>query len=90
MTRILTLIAAPAALTLLGGCVQPSPVSHDTCGTSAWVGMVGQPVSALQAAGLPTTARIVRPGQAMTMEFSPDRLNVGLDQRDMVSSVYCG
>lgn len=35
-------------------------------------------------------ARFIRPNQPITMEFSPERLNLGLDRRDVVISVSCG
>jgi len=34
--------------------------------------------------------RIVAPGDRMTMEFSPQRLNVELDSRSRVVGLYCG
>jgi Peptidase inhibitor I78 family len=36
------------------------------------------------------TARFIRPNEAITMEFSPARLNLGLDKRDVVIGVNCG
>ena len=35
-------------------------------------------------------ARFIRPNQPITMEFSSERLNLGLDRRDVVTSVSCG
>jgi hypothetical protein len=36
------------------------------------------------------TGRFIRPNQPITMEFSPGRLNLGLDKRDVVIGVSCG
>jgi Peptidase inhibitor I78 family len=35
-------------------------------------------------------ARFLRPNEAITLEFSPVRLNLGLDQKNVVTSVTCG
>jgi hypothetical protein len=35
-------------------------------------------------------ARFIRPNEPVTLEFSPARLNLGLDARDIVTSVTCG
>jgi hypothetical protein len=35
-------------------------------------------------------ARFIRPNDAITMEFSPARLNLYLDEHDVVRSVVCG
>ena len=42
------------------------------------------------ASGLPAAARIIRPGQAVTMDFSPARLNLLLDGNDRIVRAYCG
>jgi hypothetical protein len=68
-----------------GGTGQP-----DACGASRWQGYVGLPFAALQAGGVPADVRILRPGTAMTMDYSETRLNVALDSLDRVERVYCG
>ena len=37
-----------------------------------------------------SVARFIRPNEAITMEFAPWRLNLGLDAQDVVTSVTCG
>ncbi len=34
--------------------------------------------------------RVIRPGQAVTMDFREDRLNIALDVSDKVESLRCG
>jgi hypothetical protein len=56
---------------------------------------VGRPASAtlLERARVDATAsiaRFIRPNEAITMEYSPARLNLYLDERDIVRSVICG
>lgn len=35
-------------------------------------------------------ARVIRPGQAITEDFSPDRLNIHLDERERIVRLNCG
>lgn len=34
--------------------------------------------------------RVTRPGQAVTMDYRTDRLNIDLDERDVIRRVSCG
>jgi Peptidase inhibitor I78 family len=34
--------------------------------------------------------RVIRPGQAVTMDFRGDRLNVEIDERNRVRALRCG
>ena len=34
--------------------------------------------------------RVIRPGQAVTMDFRSDRLNVEVDHRNMIRRLHCG
>lgn len=36
------------------------------------------------------TVRTLRPRQVITMEYNPERVNLRLDEQDMVTSVGCG
>ncbi len=37
-----------------------------------------------------SVVRVIRPGMAVTMEYSPQRLNLDLDASDRVTRVRCG
>ena len=37
-----------------------------------------------------TTVRSLKPGDAATMDFNPNRLNIILDEKGAVASVNCG
>jgi hypothetical protein len=60
----------------------------DTCGVAARKALVGQPLQPLS--DLPPGARIIRPGDAVTEDFSETRLNIFLDSQDIVTSLTCG
>ena len=90
-----------AAATALGACAtaDPIPMHRDTgaytCQDSSLQQFVGQPATQevgaqmLRASGA-RTVRWVRPGMAVTMEFSPERLTVHLDEAGRVQSASCG
>jgi Peptidase inhibitor I78 family len=68
----------------------PGTLTEDTCGAAELQNLVGQPVSALNAAELPEGRRILFPGMAATQDFVPGRLNVEVGPEDQVTRVYCG
>jgi hypothetical protein len=81
------------------GAEEQVPVHGSTpgyrCEASRGQSLVGQASSsalgsrALQLTGA-RTIRWIRPGDAVTMDFREDRLNVELDARDRVKAVSCG
>lgn len=36
------------------------------------------------------TVRVIRPGQAVTMDYRTDRLNIELDSTDRITALRCG
>ncbi len=74
---------------------QPAPPTSADCDATRVQWAVGQKASddLLERARLDAgakTARFLRPNQLITMEFSSERLNLGLDERDVVNAVSCG
>ena len=67
------------------------PVSaEDTCGGAELQGLVGQPVTALERVLILREIRLIRPGDAVTMDFRPDRLNVYIDESERIGEIRCG
>ena len=60
------------------------------CGAADLQGLVGQPESVLQTMRFTGTVRIIHPGQAVTMDFSPARLNIVIDDKGKIAEVRCG
>lgn len=96
-------IAMMAAGLLLGGCAAPEVGMEETvpvhgaghCDAGAAQGLVGQPASsALGAEALARTGartiRWIQPGQAVTMDYRTDRLNIELDANNRVTAIRCG
>lgn len=79
---VLAACAAPAAEDV------PGPRA---CGASGLQHLIGQPEAALDALPPPDgPLRVIRPGMAVTMDFSPARLNIELDGAGRVARVFCG
>lgn len=74
------------------------PVHGDdggSCNANAAQGLIGRPADtalgneAQRLTGA-RTIRWIRPGDMVTMEYSPSRLNIHLDERHRVSRINCG
>jgi peptidase inhibitor I78 family protein len=60
------------------------------CGADDHQDWVGQRIDALNNVELPPGARVLFPTTPATMDFNPERLNVGVDSADTITRVYCG
>lgn len=85
-------VSDPAHMTVANGDAgenaQEAPVTIEAeCNYNDWV---GQPVDeeAVKATGRPY--RILKPDSAATMDFNPERINVLVDDHDVVTAVRCG
>jgi len=38
----------------------------------------------------PAPMRVIRPGMAVTLDYSEERLNITVDKKNRISDVYCG
>ena len=78
----------------LAACVEaPQPgggIPQSTCGADRLQAFVGQPVGLLPNTDPTVTQRIIRPGDAVTEDFSLQRLNARLDAQDRIISLTCG
>lgn len=87
-------LAIVVALGLAGCAVQQvpgvQPVLPDTCGAGARVGLVGQPARVLATTKFDGPVRMIRPGDLVTEDFSPDRLNIDIDLKETIRGVRCG
>ena len=71
----------------------PLQVSDSTASCNAEVlssEFVGQDASVLLATTFTAPIRIIRPGDAVTEDFNPARINFVLDANERVTQVYCG
>ncbi|MCB6177743.1 hypothetical protein LHP98_06315 [Rhodobacter sp. Har01] len=91
--RPLVLCAALVPL-ILAACVTEMPGPPDpmeqSCGAEGLQGLVGQYRGVLAAMTFKGPVRVIEPGMAVTMDYSPSRLNIELDAAGRITRVYCG
>lgn len=91
MTRpLLALVLSLAACAPMAPLPGPGGGTGDACGASRLGSLLGRPASAVAPLGLTTPYRIIRPGDAVTMDFAPARLNFELDAAGRIVRIYCG
>jgi hypothetical protein len=87
----------PALFPLIAVACAPMPGREAgvTCNADRVQALVGREAApglverAKQRSGA-RTVRVIRPGQAVTMDFRSDRLNLELDNTNMVKAARCG
>jgi hypothetical protein len=89
-----TVLATLAAVTLVAACTPegtpPQDPTTPTCGAGALQGLVGQPAAVLETMKFAGPVRILRPGMAVTMDYSAARLNIVIDAAERIERVECG
>lgn len=91
----LSLAACTSTPTGDEGSVAPAPDAMSGCDAAAAQSAVGKQATpevveqARSDAGA-KTARVLKPGQVVTMEYRGDRLNLYVDAKDAVTSATCG
>ncbi|WP_246129595.1 I78 family peptidase inhibitor [Halovibrio variabilis] len=73
----------------------PGEEQAASCDLDAIQSAIGEPfdeakLSQLQSDSGARQVRVLRPGEAATMDHRPDRLNVHLDDQDMIEDLRCG
>jgi hypothetical protein len=71
------------------GPLAPEP-APDACGAVALQTLIGQPESVIFAMSFVEGTRIYRTGDALTMDFSPSRLNIEIGPAGTIVQVTCG
>lgn len=79
----------------LAGCVVEAPPVPDlppegACGAPGLQGLVGQHRRVLETMRFAVPVRVIEPGMAVTMDYSPQRLNIELDAGGRITRVSCG
>ena len=88
--RALALLPLLALAACAEPAVAPAPEPEpDLCSAASLQGLVGQPASVLRTMLLPAGTRVINPGDAVTMDFRPDRMNgeTGTDGR--IAKIAC-
>ena len=88
------LIPVLIALVLFSACTPAlqDPSEFDgvpRCGAENFQFLLGKRASALDGVDLPSPSRVLRPGDVITLDFSPDRLTIDIDELGLITSVTC-
>jgi len=98
------LLFAVTALIVIAGCVRPVPpqpqpepqpvasVDCDASGVQAYLGRSWRVTlnDELLRVSRSQVIRVMWPGEPVTLELSPSRLNVLLDKQNAIQQLYCG
>ncbi len=69
----------------------PPRIDPLACRPERYAVLIGQVYSPAVRARLPgQRVRVIRPGQAVTKDYWPDRLNVALDAEGRIEQLFCG
>lgn len=63
---------------------------EDACGASTLQEYVGLSIEEMDVASYSELYRVIRPGDAVTMDYRVERLNVNLDESDIIEMITCG
>ncbi|MEM9433576.1 MAG: I78 family peptidase inhibitor [Pseudomonadota bacterium] len=79
------------ACCVIAGCtIDPSDIpGEQRCGAESFEYLLGEPAEILSEVTLPSFSRILRPDDVITLDFSPDRLTIDIDDLGFVASVSC-
>ena len=79
---------------VLAACAAPEqplpPQLEDTCGAARFADLIGQEATALERELLLGPVRVIRPGDAVTMDCLPERVNFNIDDEGTIMMVDCG
>lgn len=79
-----------AALVVLSGCVADGPdLTDELCGAGQLSHLIGQSADALNGLDLSENRRVLRPGMAYTEDYQPDRLNISIDENEVIERIWC-
>lgn len=91
------MFAMPAITLMLSACMTPpaTPPSASACNAGAVQSFVGRAatddvVNAARSTAGAKLLRVIKPGQAVTMDFRAERLNLYLDNAGAIERVSCG
>lgn len=80
---------------LLAACVQPETTvvgglpAANACEADKYQGLIGQPASVLDNMSFAAGTRILKPNMPVTMDFSPNRLNIEVSRNGRIDKVSC-
>jgi uncharacterized lipoprotein YajG len=70
------------------GPVLPS-LTQDTCNANQYTSLIGQDATALERVMILGQVRVIRPGQAVTLDFRPERINFNGGPDNRITTINC-
>lgn len=87
--RIPTALTAAALATATLAACQPARTAAPACDPASNAALVGRNIGEVSLSpGQPH--RIISPGEMVTQDFQPDRVNVFVDEKGWIARVTCG
>ena len=95
MRPIFAAVVMPMALAACVPDTGPKPVPlpptvSDSCGAGGLAQFIGRPVADLPDAGPWAALRVIKPGMAVTMDYSATRLDAEVDGDGRILKLSCG
>jgi len=66
------------------------PPEEDSCGAGQYAALVGQDATALERVLIMREIRLIRPGQPVTADFRPQRINFLIGADESIERISCG
>ncbi|MEO8531121.1 MAG: I78 family peptidase inhibitor [Deltaproteobacteria bacterium] len=89
MKRLLIMLTL-AGCTQVEAQVETGDATEESCGLAAVEALVGQSFAAVTVPASKSPVRVIKPGQMVTMDFNPSRLNINVDDAGKITRVWCG
>ncbi|SLN33861.1 I78 family peptidase inhibitor [Roseisalinus antarcticus] len=64
--------------------------ADDTCGAAPHAALVGRDATALERVLIMRQVRVIRPGDAVTMDLRPERINFDIAETGIIARIRCG
>ncbi|TCV98213.1 I78 family peptidase inhibitor [Biostraticola tofi] len=65
------------------------PASMDSCRAVEFNHLIGKPETVLDSMKFAGPVRLIKPGQAVTMDHNPERINFIADEKGIITRVSC-
>ena len=66
-----------------------SDAADDTCNANRYAPLIGEDATALERVLLLGQVRVIRPNQAITMDFRSERINFNVSSDNRIRSIFC-
>ena len=65
------------------------PLAQDTCKANDYANLIGQDATALERVLILDQVRVIRPGDAVTMDYRAERINFNVSAGNRITSISC-